>query len=241
MPGELTHILALGGCAAAALTAAGHGPVHPIHDEFSLGPLCDVADQAMFWQGRSRYWGEVLGIAATGPVHEKLEADAKLLKTVFGSGAPVEIWASDSLQDLIFAAHCLAWAVPETPVTLRRPTAGSAAPIYGVGAFPPQKLGPNAPSQVLSAADVAAFSRFWQALIAPTPDLLRRFHAAALPRWPQLIRAAEVRLQRLPDPVSGLDSIETRLLEQIRCGTGCNLARSRRSSQRYWRRRIPRM
>lgn len=67
----------------------------------------------------------------------------------------------------------------------------------------------------LGAAERDGLARFWAALIAPDPAPLRDF-AAAPPAAPRgLGRAAVARLARLPHPVTGLDSLETRLLNEL--------------------------
>ena len=218
-------VLSLGDMSAEALRAAGHAEARGVHDEFSFGPLGDLCEPAAFFEARARYWAEILiglpcGVQSDeaetlADARKHLAEDAALLEEAFSSGGPVEVWATESLQELMFLACCASLARPGAALSLRRPGPGETALGSGLGSFPPETLRDAAPPHLLSGEEIEGLRRFWAALTAPTPEPLRAF-AAAPPASPTgLGAAAAARLARLPHPITGLDSVETRMLTQL--------------------------
>ncbi|MEM6742784.1 MAG: hypothetical protein AAF676_03475, partial [Pseudomonadota bacterium] len=85
----------------------------------------------------------------------------------------------------------------------------------GLAAQPPQRLRRPAPAVRLPASAVEDLRRFWHALVAPDIAPLRAF-ASAPPASPSgLAGAARARLKRLPDPATGLDAVEARVIAPL--------------------------
>ncbi|MEM6743589.1 MAG: DUF1835 domain-containing protein, partial [Pseudomonadota bacterium] len=145
----MAFALALGDGAADALRASGHSAVRAFRDELSVGPLSDTRDLDAFAKRRAEHWREVLAGAPwrggrdPAPPADPLaalRADLRLLEDAAASGEPVEIWAGESLQDLMFLACFAAIAGPAAQIALRRPGGGAAPLSSGLAAQPPQSL-----------------------------------------------------------------------------------------------------
>ncbi|MEM8837905.1 MAG: DUF1835 domain-containing protein [Pseudomonadota bacterium] len=203
--------------------------MRPIHDEFSFGPLGDLSKPEAFTDMRARYWA---GVLAEAPYEKRdtgkeflsetrafLAKDMALLDEAFSSDEPIEIWASESLQDMIFLALCATLTKPETPLILRRPGIGSRPPASGIGGFSQDQLKRPAEPHVLENDALDNLRRFWHAVTAKNLEALRAFRAEAPDDPSGLAKAASARLARLPHPYTGLDSVETRILTQLGRGS----------------------
>ncbi|MEM1315673.1 MAG: DUF1835 domain-containing protein [Pseudomonadota bacterium] len=220
----MTFSLALGDGAAEALAAAGHAGVRAFRDELSMGPLGDLADPDAFARRRAIYWASVLegrpwaGLPGAEPPPDPeaaLRADLDLLAEAFASGGPVDVWAGESLQDLMFLACCAAFGGPAARLRLRRPGAGEAPLSGGLAALPPARLRDAAEPHPLSSDELAGLRRFWSALTAPNAEALPALLDHDLGPPSGLAAALRARLARLPDRISGLESIEARVLSPL--------------------------
>ncbi|MEM8797093.1 MAG: DUF1835 domain-containing protein [Pseudomonadota bacterium] len=221
--------LSLGDGAADALRAAGHANVRPIHDEFSFGPLGDLSKPEAFTDMRARYWAGVLAKAPyekrdkgkefLSETREFLAKDMTLLDEAFSSSGALEVWASESLQDMIFLALCATLVMPETTLILRRPGSGARPPASGIGGFSLDQLKQSAEPHALDNNALDNLRRFWHAVTAKNLEALLAFQAETRDDPSGLEKAASARLARLPHQDTGLDSVETRILSQLSRGS----------------------
>lgn len=206
--------LTLGDASAAALKAAGHQQVRALHDELSFGPLGDISQIDAFVEARHRYWTGVLDrLNIRLPDVDRYQADDKaFFNDAFAGDDPVAVWAGESLQELMFLACLATLNRHNMPMILRR--AGGGAPAAGLAARPLNYLRAPAPDHALARDEIDGLRQFWQAVSAAEARQLEAF-AANPPASPSgLGAAAKARLARLPNPQTGLTSVEQRVLDQ---------------------------
>ena len=193
-------------------TQRGAAPIVYMPEDFTLGPLQPMARPSQFLRLRHRFWRRMQpgGTALRRPWLAAMRQMAE--------AGQIEFWAASGAQDQVklLALVDLAITLGRRPEQIRFRQFATIRPWVGVmDGLPGQD--PSPPPAMRCTADLASALRdAWHAICAPRPDRLFDLARAGLsvPGLPYLDRGLNAFTGCYPDPQTGLDRIDTRLLHQ---------------------------
>lgn len=190
----------------------GAAPILHIPEDFTLGPLQAMARPSQLLRLRHRFWRRML--AGSTALRRPWQAAMRQM----AEAGQIEIWAGNCAQDQVklLALVDLAITLGKQPEQIRFRQFATVRPWVGMtGDLPGQN--PGLPPAMVCTADLANTLRdAWQAICAPTPDRLFDLAREGLSvrGLPFLDHALHAFTECYPDPQTGLDRMDTRLLLQ---------------------------
>lgn len=190
-----------------------HTRVIASYDDYSHGPLPATDTSRDFFRARHAFWASSDAYYPDLVGADDLTDAQRNLARVVTSADDVEIWISDAVREVFFAAvtlHLLAVDRVDTSGILIRHLAGS-RPSWGLGAFGDEELQSLYLSSKAAPFDPALYAAAWKAISCGSGQAIKAFIDKNDPSGPT-VRALSAYLLRFPDYNGGLGSIDRALL-----------------------------